>query len=100
MVRKLNSKVLLCIAMSVTVVFAFLMIEVLSGQDAYAMGGGGGGGGRNSSSVSKFSVPSAADETVRDGEPKNVPEPGTLLLIGVGLVGVAFSTVRGKIKKR
>ena len=95
--RTLDSKILLCLAMSFMVVLSLCILDVLSGQDAYAMGGGGGKNKGNLARAKTLQVPSASDTpAVSTTQPIHVPEPSTLILIGAGAIGVAVAAYRKK----
>ena len=98
MKKALGSKILLCLAISFMVVLSLCVLGVLSGQDAYAMGGGGGKNKANVAKAQTLAVPSAS-EMVAGAEAVSVPEPGTLILLGAGVAGVAFAAYRKKFKK-
>jgi len=99
--QALTSKLLFCLAISLVAVFSLLVLDVSNGQDAFALGGGGGGGGKNSKAVSTFSAPSANDDvSSAAAQATDIPEASTLLLIGLGVAGVAVTAFRDKFKKR
>lgn len=91
-------KILLCLAISFMVVLSLCVLGVLSGQNAYAMGGGGGKNKANLAKAQTLSVPSASD-TVAGADPVSVPEPSTLIFLGAGAAGVAFAAYRKRFKK-
>ena len=98
--RTSDSKILLCLAMSIMVVLSLSFLDVLSGQDAYAMGGGGGKNKENLAKAKTLEVPSASDgSSIATSKPISVPEPSTLLLICAGIAGVAGVAYRKKFKK-
>lgn len=88
-------KIVFCVAVIMTLLAAPFALDFTPAGKAYAMGGGGGGGGGDEATTQAFRGDVGGDD---NSQPHPTPEPGTLLLLGVGLVGVAFYA-RNKFKK-
>jgi hypothetical protein len=90
-------KILFCLAVVMTFLVAPFALDFTETGKVYAMGGGGGGG--DDSFLQADSRPGVVKEIGDDpGQPHPAPEPGTILLMGVGLVGLAIYG-RKKFKK-
>jgi hypothetical protein len=88
-------KFLFCVAVIMTFLVAPFALDFTPTGKAYAMGGGGGS---SDDPVFQSNSPRPAQGPQEPGPAHHAPEPGTLILLGVGLVGVAFYA-RNKFKK-
>jgi len=97
-------KLLCYVTMSLMLLFAPFLLDISPDGKAYAMGllGSSSGGGHQSSGSRVASSTPENNPTSDPGEtqtPVRVPEPATLLLFGIGAVGIAAFSFRKKFKK-
>ena len=88
-------KMLFCLAVGLTVLFAPFSLEILPGGETYAMGNWFSKDRSNSGSSSHVRV---ANQEQTPGAPAPVPEPATMLLVGAGALGLA--AFRKKFRKK
>ena len=94
-------KILFCLTVCLTILFAPFLLEISQDGKAYAMGWLGGSGGNDGSSGSRavISTPEPKEEPgASQPSVHPTPEPATWLLVGAGAAGVAV--LRKKFKKK
>ena len=92
-------KTLVFVALSLTFLVAPFALDFTPTGKAYALGGGGGSGsGGNEPTATQQMVTDYKVQDVGNKAPHPTPEPGTIALFGVGLIGVAIYA-RKKFKK-
>ena len=90
-------KMLFCLAVGLTVLFAPFSLEIFPGGETYAMSKWFSKDRSNSGSSNN--VQAASSEREREpSTPAPVPEPATMLLVGAGALGLA--AFRKKFKKK
>ena len=90
-------KILFCLTVCLTVLFAPFLLEIFPGGETYAMGSWFSQDRSNSGSAGQVKVSSSTGpESSPPVHP--TPEPATLLLFGAGAVGLA--AFRKKFRKK
>ena len=95
-----NLKVLFCLAVGLVMLLAPLALDIFPDGKAYAFSSRSRNNGHFEQSDNSGSSTNHSWSNYEYGEgcnPHQVPEPATMLLVGVGLAGVAF--LRKKNKK-
>jgi len=93
-------KILFCLTVCLTILFAPFLLEISPDGKAYALGFLGGSGGNNhNSSPTGITISEPAQEPGPGATPVSpTPEPATLILFGAGALGLA--AYRKKFRKK
>jgi hypothetical protein len=86
--------------MKVLVVLVTVALLFFAADGAYALGGGGHhGDGRSTDMTSAGHSDGATSQNAPNGGTHSIPEPTSLLLLGLGVVGLAVMSVAGIRRK-